>query len=144
MKKFANMPIRKERRRQPRVHIAWPVVIQRKDRAAAGVATDISTRGARIRIDRPLFTEERLKVFIVAPDREPIEVKSAVSWSQVDFCQNDIFPCGVGIRFTEVSEPDRAFLTGWIESQLGVSTNQTSLTFRSPKLALTFRAEEGT
>ena len=144
MKSLANVPIRKERRRHPRVRIDWPVVIQRKDGATAGVATDISASGVLIRTDKPPLPQESLQLFILAPEREAIKVKSAVSWSQVDFCQNDFYSSGVGIRFTGVSRSDRAFLTGWIKSRLEASTNETSLTVRTPKLALTFRSIEGT
>jgi hypothetical protein len=144
MKRLANAPIRKERRRHPRVRIDWPVVIQRKDRATAGVATDISATGALIRTDKAPVPQESLQLFILVPEREAIKVKSAVSWSQVDFCQNDFYPSGVGIRFTGVSKPDRAFLADWIKSRLEAGTDETSLTVRTPKLALTFRSIEGT
>ena len=144
MKRLAKVPIQKERRRHPRVRIDWPVVIQRKDRATAGVATDISATGALIRTDKPPLPQESLQLFILAPEREAIKVKSAVIWSQVDFCQNDSYPSGVGIRFIGVSKPDRAFLTSWIESQLEASTDETFLIVRTPKLALTFRSIEGT
>ena len=144
MKRLANVRIRKERRRHRRVRIDWPVVIQRQDRATAGVATDISASGALIRTDQPPLPQERLQLFILVPEREAIKVKSAVSWSQVDFCHNDFYPSGVGIRFTGVSKPDRAFLTGWIKSRFEASTDETSLTVRTPKLALTFRSIQGT
>jgi PilZ domain len=144
MKRLTNLPMRKERRRHPRVRIDWPVVIQREDRATAGVATDISASGLLIRTDKPPLPQERLQLFILVPEREAIKVKSAVSWSQADFCQNDFYPSGVGVRFTRVSRPDRAFLTDWIHGRLDASVDDTSLTVRTPKLALTFRSIEGT
>ena len=143
MKKLATASIQKERRRHPRVRIDWPVVIQRKDRATVGVATDVSATGALIRTDKPPLPQEGLQVFILVPEREAIKVKSTVSWSQVDFCQNDCYPSGVGIRFTGGSKPDRAFLSSWIKSQLEASTDETLLTVRTPKLALSFRSIEG-
>ena len=143
MKKLATVPIQKERRRHPRVRIDWPVVIQRKDRATVGVATDVSATGALIRTDKPPLPQERLQLYILAPEREAIKVKSAVSWSQVDFCQNDCYPSGVGIRFIGVSKPDREFLTRWIKSQLEAITNETLLAVRTPKLALTFCSIQG-
>jgi hypothetical protein len=123
MKKGANMPTHKERRRHPRVHIDWPVVIHRMDRTSAAVATDISARGALIRTHKPLLPKERFELFILVPDREAIKLKSAVIWLHVDCSEKDILPCGVGIRFTGVSRPDREFLTSWIKSQLTVSTS---------------------
>jgi hypothetical protein len=144
VEKIANVPIQKERRQHPRVRVEWPVVIQRKDRASAGVATNISATGALIRTDKPPLPDESLQLFIIAPEREAFRIRSAVSWSQLDFCQNDFYPSGVGIRFTGVSRSDREFLTSWIESQLEISTNETLLTVRTPKLALTFRSIEGT
>jgi len=143
MKRPASVSTRKERRRHPRVRITWPVVIQREDRATIGVATDISATGALVRTDNPMLPQESLEVFILAPEREAIRVKSAVRWSQVDFCQDDLYPSGVGIRFTGVSRPDRAFLTGWIKSQIETSTEETVLRARNPKLGLTFRSTEG-
>ena len=144
MKRLANVPIRQERRRHPRVRIDWPVVIQRKDRATAGVATDISASGALIRTDKPPLPQESLQLFILAPEREAIKVKSAVSWSQVDFCQDDFYPSGVGIRFTGVSRLDRAFLASWIKSQIETSTKAAVPSGRNSKLALTFRSTAGT
>ena len=120
MKKGTPMPTHKERRRHPRVHIDWPVVIQRHDRTAAAVAADISARGALIRTHKALLPKERFELFILVPDREAIKLKSAVIWLHVDCSERDILPCGVGIRFTRVSRPDREFLTSWIKSQLGV------------------------
>jgi hypothetical protein len=123
MEKGAEMPVPRERRRHPRVHIDWPVVIHRKDRTSAAVATDISARGALIRTHKPLLPNERFELFILVPDREAIRLKSAVIWLHVDCSEKDILPCGVGIRFTGVSRPDREFLRSWIKSQLRVSTS---------------------
>jgi hypothetical protein len=117
------MRMHKERRRHPRVHIDWPVVIQRRDRTSAAVAADISVRGALIRTHKPLILKERFQLFLLVPDREAIRLKSAVIWSHGDCYERDILPCGVGIRFTGVSKPDREFLTSWIKSQLGVASN---------------------
>jgi hypothetical protein len=144
MEKIANASNQKERRQHPRVRVEWPVVIQRKDRASAGVATNISSEGALIRTDRPPLPKEKLQLFVLAPEREAIRIKSAVSWSQVDFCQNDFYPSGVGIRFTGLSRSDREFLMSWIKSQLATRTDQSLLSVRTPKLALTFRSIEGT
>ena len=144
MKKLAKVSMRKERRRHPRVRITWPVVIQREDRATVGVATDISATGALVRTDKPPLPEESLELFILAPDREAIRVKSAVRWSQVDFCQDDFYPSGVGIRFTGVSRLDRAFLASWIKSQIETSTKAAVPSGRNCKLALTFRSTAGT
>jgi hypothetical protein len=114
------MATHQERRRHPRVHIDWPVVIQRQDRNTEAVAADISVRGALLRTHKALLPKERFALFILAPDREAMKLESAVIWLQVDCSEKDILPCGVGIRFTRVSKPDREFLTSWIETQLGV------------------------
>jgi len=116
------MPIHKERRRHPRVLIDWPVVIQRQDRTSAAVAADISARGALIRTHKALLPKEKFELFILVPDREVMKLKSAVMWLHTDYSEKDILPCGVGIRFTRVSKPDREFLASWIKSQLEVRT----------------------
>ncbi len=99
-----------EKRRYTRVELSWPVVILTTQGAMVAETKNISASGAFIFCRAPLPPKEKLKVFIMAPNRHSLNVSAEVAWSNPLGAEGDTPPCGVGIRFTRISAADRQFL----------------------------------
>jgi hypothetical protein len=79
---------------------------------------NISANGAFLRCDKVLRPKERLKLHMVAPSHRTLSASAEVVWLHVHCFEDNIPPCGVGIRFTRVSRTDRQFLCGVTEKDL--------------------------
>ena len=100
----------KERRRNTRAEVSWPVVILTAHGALVAETKNIGASGAFIICRAALCPKEKLKVFIMAPNRKSLTVSAEVAWSNPLGSEGDITPCGLGIRFTRISPVDRQFL----------------------------------
>ena len=99
-----------EKRRNTRAEVSWPVVILTAHGAMVAETKNIGASGAFIFCRTPLSPKEKVKVFIMAPERKSLAVSAEVAWSNPLGGEGDTPPCGVGIRFTRVSPADRQFL----------------------------------
>ncbi len=100
----------RDRRQQPRVPVDWAAFVQYSDGGIVAQMENISANGAFVRCEKVLRPKERLKLHIVAPNHSTLSANAEVVWLHVHCLQDDIPPCGIGIRFTRVSRIDRQFL----------------------------------
>jgi hypothetical protein len=96
-----------ERRRSRRVRVRWPVVIMTSKGPVVGETRDIGRNGAFICCKEFIHSEERCRLFIMVPNRNPLVVPVKVAWSNPYGSELDATPCGVGVRFTDISAADR-------------------------------------
>jgi Tfp pilus assembly protein PilZ len=104
-----------DRRTPPRVRVKWPVVIIADKGVIVAETRDISSEGAFISCDLPLSPREKVKIFIMAPNRRPFELPAEVAWSSPHDASNSKMSLGMGVRFTEVSTANRQILLGLLE-----------------------------
>jgi len=99
-----------EKRGYTRAEVNWPVVILTMRGAMVAETKNISASGAFIFCGAPLHPKEKLRVFIMAPNRSALNVTAEVAWSNPLTAQGNTPPCGLAIRFTRISAADRQFL----------------------------------
>ena len=99
-----------ERRRYPRAEVVWPVVILTRHGATLGETKNIGASGAFIFCRALLKAKDRFRIFIMPPDRQPLSIFVEVVWSNPYSSEEDVPPCGLGVRFRRLSDMDRQFL----------------------------------
>ena len=122
----------RDRRQQPRVPVDWAAFIQHTGGGIVAQMENISANGAFLRCDKVLRPKERLKLHMVAPNHSTLSASAEVVWLHVHCVEDDIPPCGLGIRFTRVSRTDRQFLCGVAEKDSQPKGAQPTLTRAKP------------
>jgi len=115
----------KERRRYPRVAVSWPAVVQHTYGGMVAEMENIGANGAFIRCEKPLRPKERFKLHIVAPNHVAISASAEVAWLHVFCSEDDVPPCGMGIRFTRASRTVRQFIQGFVAEHQERQTKNT-------------------
>ena len=116
---FLDTPIVTERRLNSRAEVRWPVVLLTSLGATVAETKNIGASGAFILCRAHLRPKEKVKIFVMAPNRNSINISGEVAWSNPLCSEDDSPPCGVGIRFTRVSPPDRQYLLNMIAEYYG-------------------------
>ena len=100
-----------ERRGHVRAEIRWPIVLLTNRGAIVGETINIGVNGAFIFCQEPLQEKEQLRLFIMAPDRQPLSLPVEVTWSNPHPSAVDFPPRGMGVRFKEISDQDQKFIS---------------------------------
>lgn len=98
-------------RSYPRIEGIWPVVILTTRGALAAETRNISPHGAYIVCERPLPPKEELRLYVMFPNRRYLDILAEVTWSYPYGSLEDATPCGMGVRFTRISDADREFIS---------------------------------
>lgn len=72
-----------------------------------GETRNISDQGAFICCKEDIPPEEHCRLFIMLPDHKPLVMPIQICWSNPYGSEFDVTPCGVGVRFGEISAGDR-------------------------------------
>jgi hypothetical protein len=108
----ANMALKIEKRRYPRILVDWPVVVVTPQRYIGGETKNISLGGAFIRCVSNPGAVEPLRIVFKAPSREPFLLLTAVVvWSNQYEQMDELFSTETGIRFTSFIGDSRQFLS---------------------------------
>jgi hypothetical protein len=107
---FLDTPVVPEKRLHSRAEVKWPVVILTSQGATVAETKNIGAGGALILCNAHLRPKEKVKAFVMAPNRTSINISGEVAWSNPLCSEQDSPPCGVGIRFTRISPADRQYL----------------------------------
>jgi Tfp pilus assembly protein PilZ len=78
--------------------------------ATVAETKNIGASGAFILCQAYLRPKEKLRVFVMAPNRKSLNISAEVAWSNPLCSEEDRPPCGVGLRFTSISPADRQYL----------------------------------
>ena len=100
-----------EKRAHPRATLQWPVSVMVGEPVMEGVTKDISAGGAYVCCATPLALNEVFEMNINAPDKS-LHVKAEVIWTNVSEFDDKINPQGMGVRFLDISDEDRLFISG--------------------------------
>ena len=112
-------PIVNEKRLSSRAEVRWPVVLMTSYGATVAETKNIGASGAFILCHAQLRPKEKVKAFVMAPDRKSLNISGEVAWSNPLSTEEDSPPCGVGIRFTSISPTDRQYLRNLITEHYG-------------------------
>lgn len=112
-------PIVPEKRLHSRAEVTWPVVLLTSQGATVAETKNIGASGAFILCRAHLRPKEKVKVFVMAPNRNSLNISGEVAWSNPLCSEEDTPPCGVGIRFTRISPTDRQYLRDMISEYYG-------------------------
>ncbi len=96
-----------DRRTPIRIRARWPVVVLTDKGVLLAETRDISSEGVFISCEEPLRPEEKLRVFIMAPNHRPLDIPAEVAWSNPHASEQDTTPKGMGLRFTKDSSDQR-------------------------------------
>ena len=118
----------REKRRDSRAEVTWPAVILTARGAMVAETRNVSANGAFIFCGATLNPKEKVKVFIMAPNRNSLSVSAEVAWSNPLGTKGDTPPGGAGIRFTSISAGDRRYLHDVIAEQYKEKINRLSET----------------
>jgi c-di-GMP-binding flagellar brake protein YcgR len=99
-----------EQRIAPRAKIQWPVIVQKSTGVIEGVTLNISSTCVFIGCRRPLRLNEVFDMVITTPDQD-IGAKAEVVWSNKYGPDDHITPRGMGVRFLDISEEDKRFIS---------------------------------
>jgi Tfp pilus assembly protein PilZ len=112
-------PIVNEKRLSSRAEVKWPVVLMTSHGATVAETKNIGASGAFILCHAQLRPKEKVKAFVMAPNRKSLNISGEVAWSNPLSTEEDSPPCGVGIRFTSISPTDRQYLRNLIAEYYG-------------------------
>jgi hypothetical protein len=105
--------MRIEKRRNPRDRVNWPVSIQTQVGTLERVVYNIGPDGSFISGLSSLEPQEIVGMTIRSPG-SPIEVKARVVWSRSQVRPEEDMPRGVGVKFIDISDLDREFISSFI------------------------------
>jgi len=77
----------------------WPSSIETPDGVVDAVTITFSQGGAFIRCRDPLPIGEIFRLKIYVPDKDPIDTKAKVVWSNVNVPQDRVVNRGMGVQF---------------------------------------------
>jgi Tfp pilus assembly protein PilZ len=96
-----------EKRRHPRITVSWHASIETSDRTEGVQLKDISLGGAFVVCPEPLALNDKFKISIRIPNREPLGLNAEVVWSNRNMSGDRVVNRGMGISFIENTEKDR-------------------------------------
>ena len=106
-----------ERRIFPRANLKWRVMVEINDSVMEGITQNISGGGAYVRCAKPQKLNEVLVMVIHASDKS-LKVKAEVVWSNIYGPDDEINPRGMGVRFVEISDADRQFISRAVNEEI--------------------------
>lgn len=108
-----------ERRRHPRIHVNWPVVVQSSRGFIEAETRDISVGGVFIEYAEKPDLGENFQV-VLKPSRErSISVTGKKAWFGNININGKTTYSGMGVQFTDISPEDRRFISALVEKELG-------------------------
>ena len=108
-----------ENRMFPRVNVRWPVVVRTAQSSIEGITLNLSPSGVFVRCKNPLSLNEVFDMSISIPEAKGSLIAEAeVVWSNIYGPDDDISPCGMGVRFLNISVESRAFIAKVVLDQL--------------------------
>jgi uncharacterized protein (TIGR02266 family) len=114
-----------DRRTPTRIRARWPVVVLTDKGVLLAETRDISSEGVFISCEEPLKPEEKLRVFIMAPNHRPLDIPAEVAWSNPHASEQDTTPKGMGLRFTKDSSDQRERLHNIVAQHYKTKTGPT-------------------
>jgi Tfp pilus assembly protein PilZ len=101
-----------EKRKQHRYKIRWPITIYTRKGPIDGESRNITGSGIFIHCQEELNQDEVYKMVIKFPEREPVELKGRLVWSNLEGVDSKGAFAGMGFSFVKFSSEDRRRIDG--------------------------------
>jgi hypothetical protein len=101
------MATTRERRKQRRSKVRWPVRILSEHRTIEGETRNICFDGIYICCDEPLRLNERFRMAISPPNRGSIGLTGRVIWSDMYGLDDEETAFAMGLSLVKISKRDR-------------------------------------
>lgn len=99
-----------EKRKQHRYKIRWPITIYTKRGPIKGESRNITGSGIFIHCQEKLRQDEVYRMVIDFPQREPVEVKGRLVWSNLEGAASKSALPGMGFSLVEFTDETRHHL----------------------------------
>jgi len=106
------MVLEEDRRSYPRAEIRWPVTIESARGTIEAKLRNLGIGGAYIHCDETPEPGERISLTIRPPESSELEVIAEVIWT------GKVLALGMGVRFVEVSDENRQFISDSVSKLL--------------------------
>lgn len=110
------MVLERERRSYPRAEIRWPVTIESGQGTIEAKLRNLGVGGAYIHCEEAAEAGETVTLTIRPPEASALKIIAEVIWA------GKVLALGMGVRFLEISDEDRQFISDTV-SQLLNDTN---------------------
>lgn len=101
-----------EKRKQHRYKIKWPITLYTKRGPIEAESRNVTGSGVFIHCQEKLHQDEVYRMVIRFPQREPVEVKGRLVWSNLEGVDSKSHLPGMGFSFVEFTDEDRHRLDG--------------------------------
>jgi Tfp pilus assembly protein PilZ len=102
-----------------RANIKWLVLIKNNGKVIEGATLTVGPSGVFVSCAQPLKLNETCELRIKAKDRnDPIHAVGEVVWSNIHGQDDYYTPRGMGIKFTQISDKDRDFISAEVVRHL--------------------------
>ena len=96
-----------EKRRHPRLDIAWPASFENSQGQQDVHLKDISLGGAFVICQSPMALQDQFAITIILPDHGPLQLNAEVVWSNINMPEDKVVNRGMGIRFIKNGQEAR-------------------------------------
>jgi hypothetical protein len=120
------MTLRVDNRSHPRLHVEWPVVVVSSEGSREAVTENISLDGAFIRFRERPDLGDNFKMIIKPSGEKYIAVTAVKVWSANFNINGKITFSAMGVRFSSISDTDRAYISLVLSDYLEPEQNDPS------------------
>ncbi len=116
----------KDMRRHPRLEISWSAAIEIGRASVRVRLKDISLGGAFVICQEPVPLNEKMRIYIEAPNQDTFALNAEVVWSNMNVPKEKVIHRGLGIRFVQNTNAARNRLEEAIayqSTEAGIATN---------------------
>ena len=93
-----------EKRKQHRYKIRWPITIYTEGGPIEGESRNVTGSGIFIHCQEKLRQDEVYRMVIRFPQKEPVEVKGRLVWSNLEGADSKSALPGMGFSFIELTD----------------------------------------
>ena len=91
----------KELRRHPRMEVSWPAAMEIRHGSIKVRLKDISLGGAFVICNESIPLNQKLRIYIEAPDLDAFALNAEVVWSNMNVPEKKVIHRGLGIKFVQ-------------------------------------------
>jgi Tfp pilus assembly protein PilZ len=99
-----------EKREKSRLAVSWQASMETPQGTIRVQLKNISHSGAFIICPQPMALNEKVRMVIDAPNLSPFPLQGEVVWSNIHVPEDKVIHRGMGVRFVENTEEERARL----------------------------------
>ena len=132
-----------EKRGSSRVDVKWPVTIETAEGSYDGEIVNVSTGGAFICGQKLPRLKETFRLTINPLNHQAVIITAEVLWSNFSVPESEVIKRGMGVRFLDVADEDRRFISGVVADYHQKHKNRREAIRKDVKWPVTIETTEG-